>query len=439
MKRLIKKISILTACACLAGMVFVQPAFAAGGAYVSNTTIDVVEGETIYIAVGTENAAGSYVVTSSGGASANDSGWLDNQSAAVGIYGATVGSGVVTIKFDSLATYDYEELDGTTMDIYVNVIPAETQTQPDRGEEQTTTQPETTTAPPETTTTAPPETTTTAAPTTTATTAANKLQATYNGASCTVQSSLSGIELPAGFKEADGTYNGEKVRVLKFNDEITLYVLRSDADGKVYFLTYDEKSKQFTAPKTVVNDQKTYYLLDIPDSVQIPDTYEKKAVKIDNYEVQGIVSKDSDKQDLSYIRAMENGTAGYYSYNGKPSSLQRVPELDKVLSEASKSSADSEKTGLSKPVLIAIIAGGVIILGLIILMIILLVRKRRKNNDVYFDDDDYYYPDSYFTDGEDEDEDYESDINWDDFDSDFDDDDDPTDNTRDFSRSGRDR
>lgn len=383
MKTILKRISILTVCACLAGMVFVQTAFAAGGPYVSNTSIDVVEGETVYIAVGANNAAGAYSVSSSGNAAANGGGWLDNDTATIGIYGAAVGGGTVTIYFDSFATYDGDDLDGQSIEVYVNVIPADGgAAPPEKGEEEQTTEPETTTA-------APAE--------------ANKLQASYNGGNYLVQNDLTGIELPAGFQLAEGRYNGEKVKVLRFNDELTLYALRSEADGSILFLTYDEQSKQFLPPRTIVQNQSTYYLLDVPDTVKVPEGYQKKTIRINNFDVEAIVPVDSKNQDFAYVRAMVNGEAGYYSYDMKQGTFQRAPEFEALLKDSVKK---SENTGMSKTMLIAIIAGGVVILGLIIAIILVAARKRRKR---YHDDDDHY-PDSFFTDGPDEDEDPDPDF-----------------------------
>lgn len=392
MKKILKKISILTVCACLAGMVFVQTAFAAGGPYVSNTSIDVVEGETVYIAVGADNAAGSYSIYSSGNASANGGGWLDNDTATIGIYGAAVGGGTVTIYFDSFATYDGDDLDGQSIEVYVNVIPADGgAVPPEKGGEEQTPQEEQTTEP-ETTTAAP-------AP-------VNKLQTSYNGASYLIQNDLTGIELPAGFQVAEGRYNGEKVKVLRFNDELTLYALRSEADGSILFLTYDEKAKQFLPPRTIVQNQSTYYLLDVPDTVQLPEGYLKKVIRINNFDVNAIVPKDSSKQDFAYVRAMVNGEAGYYSYDMKQGTFQRAPEFEALLKGSTK---DTKKEGMSKTMLIAIIAGGVVILGLIVAIILVASRKRRRRHH----DDDDHYPDSFFTDGLDEEDDFDRDFDRD--------------------------
>lgn len=122
---MIKNIKKLTAgvfAALIASVgIFVFPVFASGGAYVSETSVTVNIGETTSVSIGVNNAAGFYVVSCSGCASASGSGWLDNESAVIDIYGTSAGDGRITITFPTLATYDEEDLDGTTLTVSVTV------------------------------------------------------------------------------------------------------------------------------------------------------------------------------------------------------------------------------------------------------------------------------------------------------------------------------
>ena len=105
-----KIIPAVLACVFLVSILPAVPAFAAGSVYVDQTYVEIEEGSTVTVLFTAQNAAGSYSVSSEGCASANGGGWLDNESVSIGIYGASVGSGSVTIYLNDFATYDEEEL-----------------------------------------------------------------------------------------------------------------------------------------------------------------------------------------------------------------------------------------------------------------------------------------------------------------------------------------
>lgn len=365
-----KRYIVIMLAACLASVIFAIPSYAAGGPYVSETNVDVAEGSTAYVSVGVENATGSYSVSSSGCASAHGSGWLDNEAVTIGIYGASVGSGTVTIYFDTLATYDEDNLDGSSISISVNVYEPEGGYTPDKGgddggtAEQKPAEEETTTADPN----------------------ADKLKVTVDGAEYTVLKDLASIELPKGFTEADGTYNGEKVKVLTFGKELTLYVLKKNDDGSIIFRTYNEKDKKFEAPKTLVQNKITYYLLDIPADEKAPEGYTAKDLKIGDYTIKGYVADAKNYEDFYYIRALTDGNAGYYSYDTKQGSIQRCVSLDEALNaneiikqmqeEADKAASKAAKT--AKLLKILLLAAAVVIVGLIVALIIVALKKKKN-------------------------------------------------------------
>ena len=361
-----KRIIGIMLAACLASVIFAVPAYAAGGAYVSDTYVEVAEGSTVYVSVGVDNATGSYSVSSSGCASANGSGWLDNETVTIGIFGASVGSGTVSVYFDTLATYDEDNLDGTSLSISVNVYTPDGGYTPDKGGEDggQQTEQETTTADPN----------------------ADKLKVTVDGAEYSVLKDLAGIELPKGFTEADGTYNGEKVRVLTFGKDLTLYVLKKTDDGSIIFRTYNEKDKKFETPKTLVQNKITYYLLDIPEGEKAPEGYTEKELKIGDYTIRGYVADSKTYEDFYYIRALSDGTAGYYAYDTKQGSIQRCMNLDEALNanelikqmqeEAEKAALKAAKT--EKLLKILLLVAAVIVVGLIVALIIVAAKKKKN-------------------------------------------------------------
>ncbi|MDO4735327.1 MAG: hypothetical protein Q4A51_08705, partial [Lachnospiraceae bacterium] len=222
--------------------------------------------------------------------------------------------------------------------------------------------------------------------TTTADPNADKLKVTVDGAEYSVLKDFAGIELPKGFTEADGTYNGEKVRVLTFGKDLTLYVLKKTDDGSIIFRTYNEKDKKFEAPKTLVQNKITYYLLDIPEGEKAPEGYTEKDLKIGDYTVKGYVADSKTYEDFYYIRALSDGTAGYYAYDTKQGSIQRCMSLDEALNanelikqmqeEAEKEALKAAKT--EKMLKILLLAAAVIVVGLIVALIIVAAKKKKN-------------------------------------------------------------
>ncbi|MDO4529591.1 MAG: hypothetical protein Q4B55_04200, partial [Lachnospiraceae bacterium] len=222
--------------------------------------------------------------------------------------------------------------------------------------------------------------------TTTADPNADKLKVTVDGAEYSVLKDFAGIELPKGFTEADGTYNGEKVRVLSFGKDLTLYVLKKTDDGSIIFRTYNEKDKKFEAPKTLVQNKITYYLLDIPEGEKAPEGYTEKDLKIGDYTVKGYVADSKTYEDFYYIRALSDGTAGYYAYDTKQGSIQRCMSLDEALNanelikqmqeEAEKEALKAAKT--EKMLKILLLAAAVIVVGLIVALIIVAAKKKKN-------------------------------------------------------------
>lgn len=356
--------------------VFTVPAFAAGGAYISDNYVEIAEGETAYISLGVDNAAGRYSISSSGSAAANGSGWLDNEAATVSIYGASAGSGTVTIVFDDLATYDEENLNGATLTVTVNVYTPETGAAPaDKGNEEVQTpaaQEETTTADP----------------------SLESRKVVLDNEEYVVLNDLTGVTAPNGFSEADGTYSGQPVRVFKYGEDLTLYALQKTADGSVVLKIFDDKTQNFKDPKTVQQNNRVYYLLDVPEGTELPEGFSAQTVKINGQEVNGLVSSDSSYKDFYFVRAMSEGSDGYYSYDVVENSIQRCMTLEfslnadarfAELEEAASKQAEETASRL-RLFKITLLAAAVVILGLVVTLIILGVKNRKMKQELEADD-----------------------------------------------------
>ena len=348
-----------------------MPVFAAGGAYADNYNVEVVEGETAYISFGVDNAAGSYEIYTTGTASANGSGWLDNESAMLGIFGGSAGDGTVTISFPSLATYDAENLDGTELLIYVHVVPREDGNGgQDKGQEDEKNETD-------------PKPQNQGNGTGTITDGRN---VTINGEAFTILNDLSGLERPEGFYEDTRLFNGEAVQVLKHEDILTLYVFKNKNNGSISLMTYDDISGDFEPAKILSRNGINYFLVDITQNDITPKGYHEDKSSIDDIDIKGYASDSPEYADFLYVRAVGNGDGGFYAYDRKQDSFQRCFSLDEQIrqeiqqNDPAEPETKPENSGSAKLKLLKILlaAAAVVIAGLLIWLIILITRNYKK-------------------------------------------------------------
>lgn len=351
-------ITVLFFMICLPGK-----SYAAGGAYVSDDYLEIAVGETVYISVGTNNAVGAYSVSSDGCVMANDGGFLDNEAATIGVYGSSEGDGGVTIYFSTLATYDEEELDGTSFYIPVHVYAPNggyTGDYGKSGEDVDYSYDEVTQV-------------------------SDKLNLWLYDEPYSVLTDLSLVEKPKGFTEADGTFEGEKVKTLNYGSEIVLYALWNHWTGDVILRTYDPSTQTFGEPATFKQNDRIYYLLKIPNGTEIPEGYQKTELTLNDNKVEALLSDKKGYEDIYYIYVMTDGQSGFYSYDKKEGSLQRTVELK----PAQEEEPQPEKTEVKKTSFfsnkILLIALGVAAVIIIILIIVLAVT-RKKYKDLTEDD-----------------------------------------------------
>ena len=360
--KLIKKLVTITLMAFLLVAFWPGKAYAYGGAYVSDTYLEIAVGETAYISIGTDNAAGSYSVSSSGSVMANDSGWLEEDAVTIGIYAASEGEGTVEIYFPTLATFDEEELDGTALYVNVHVYTPDGGYNGDYGKGLNDEPYENPEQPTE------------------------KLGVWIDDEPYSILTDLSEVEIPKGFTEADGMYAGEKVKTVTCGDDLVLYALWNHWDGSVIFRTYDEATKTFKEPDTVTQGNNTYYLLKMQEGTEITADFKEKEVTINGKTVKALVCETKGYEDFYYIYAMNNGNKSFYSYDQKENSMQRVV----TLKAAQEKEEAPEETPVQKSNLFSrrvfLIALGVAAV-IIIILIILLISARKRVREM--EDDDY--------------------------------------------------
>ena len=295
---------------------------------------------------------------------ANGGDFLDNDFKEVSIYGASEGYGEVYITFNDFATYDEDDLSGTTITVYVNVYAPDGGYTGDYGKSG--------------------DDWNAGYDYDDAAQGADKLNLWLLDEPYSVLTDLSDVEIPKGFTVADGTFEGEKVKTVNYGSEIVIYALWNHWNGDVIFRTYDPQTQEFGEPASFTQGGHTYYLLKLPAGTEITEGYRKKELTLNGNKVEALVSDTKGYEDFYYIYAMTDGEGSMYSFDQKEGSLQRVVELQATQEETQpeKAVVRQESFFNKKTFMIGACAAGVIIIVLLILLII----SRRKFKDLTEDD-----------------------------------------------------
>ena len=132
-----------------------------------------------------------------------------------------------------------------------------------------------------------------------------------NGVSYTILSKGSLETVPSGFSWSETTYNGEKIPCLVGVDGTLLLWLVSDSGKALY---YYDLNKQSLRPCYVYSlSAFSGMFLPFPDDFTCPSGYEKKTVKISEYEVEAYANpKNKDLPVLVYLVNSDGKTGIYY-------------------------------------------------------------------------------------------------------------------------------
>ena len=362
-KQVFIKTIVTLICVCIASISLSFTALADGSVDVSDYYLEIPLGESRNIMISASQAAGRCDLSTDGVISISDySCWVETGApVSITIFGNSVGSGNVYISLTDVVSEDSEQLYG---DYAINVVVFE----PDGGytgdygksgelpeyNYDDVTQ------------------------------VSDVLNLWLYDEPYSVLTDLSGVEKPKGFTEADGTFEGEKVKTLNYGSEIVLYALWNHWTGDVILRTYDPATQTFGEPASFKQGNNTYYLLKIPSGTEIPEGYTKTELTLNGNKVEALLSNKEGYEDIYYIYALNDGQSGFYSYDKKEGTLQRTLELKPAQEEEQPEKAEVKKPSIfsKKIFLIALGVAAVII----IILIILLSVTRKKYKDLTEDD-----------------------------------------------------
>lgn len=129
--------------------------------------------------------------------------------------------------------------------------------------------------------------------------------------SLTIEDDINEINVIAKTEDSNATVNGAGKQTIKTGDnKIELVVVADNGDEKNYTI-----SVKLEKPKTITVkvDNKDYTIINKLDEIDIPDSYKKDKIKIDNQEIEVLYS---DKTKLTLVALKdENGTISLFIYD----------------------------------------------------------------------------------------------------------------------------
>lgn len=205
-----------------------------------------------------------------------------------------------------------------------------------------------------------------------------------------IESELSDENAPIGYTKTEIAYNGTVVPV--YTDaasKMMLYSIKKDGAENADFYIYDVTDKKFKKIEYLQTADRFYLFAEMEENLSAPAGFFEKNIEIGDVQIKGFVYKNSLLSDFAVVYCYAEGKYGYYRYDKKENTLQRLPEFTPVVSQKVNSNINQNKPeskGLldkfssfkteAKVVIIAIIIAAISVIGLIILFIIYLFKRR---------------------------------------------------------------
>ncbi len=223
-----------------------------------------------------------------------------------------------------------------------------------------------------------------------------------------LQQAMGSISAPLGFTETETAFGGTVVKAFVSGDAKTLLYALADTEGKDAALyTYNSDKEQFEQFKYYQNGERLYIFVEADKKATAPKGFYKKMLEIGGIEVDAFGYEDSLLSDFAVVYCEVNGEGGYYRYDAKEGTMQRLPEFKPLKDSGSENSlstnADKEGgfikwfTEIPSNGRIILIAA-VIVLGCIIALVAFLVIRIVKNrkphddeNGLFIAEDGYDY------------------------------------------------
>jgi len=144
----------------------------------------------------------------------------------------------------------------------------------------------------------------------------------FNGQKLGVLNDYSKVDIPKGFEKSSSQIDNQEISILKSETMgISLIYLTDNENNAFYLFENGQVLRQY---ETIIINNKTYVLLNIPEDIEKQDGLVRQKVKIGDLEIEGWIFEDQNHQNYSVVYLMnEAGEKQLYSYEGTEGTLQK--------------------------------------------------------------------------------------------------------------------
>ena len=194
------------------------------------------------------------------------------------------------------------------------------------------------------------------------------------------------LEPPAGFTLSTATYGEKEVTAYKdaSGKTVLLYMIEAGGENGAFFLYENGKVESFAYISVA---DFTYIVKDVTE--EAPKGFYKSSYDLNGKSVACFKYEDGDLADFVVISAISpEGNVGYYSYDVKEKTVQRIVKFTGVASEKTD---EFEINPANKTIVVALLAIlAVLFILLIVVLILKVAKKKGKNIGSIFDSEDEY-------------------------------------------------
>lgn len=186
----------------------------------------------------------------------------------------------------------------------------------------------------------------------------------------------------AGFVVSSTMVGGVELPALQSETTKEIVVFANSADGtKSGYFTYNALTGAFSVYRIYNTSASRYVLLDIDSNIVLPKGYYKTNANVGGYDISVIKYENATFADFIIVYGEnQSGSKDYYRIDTRDNSIQRLPEFNAALQNASTMvngtvvSRFIALSNMEKLMVCAVLLAAVIIIALIVILIVKLVR-----------------------------------------------------------------
>ncbi len=209
-----------------------------------------------------------------------------------------------------------------------------------------------------------------------------------DGKNYTFTTEVVGLNVPEGYSSTTISYKDWEVLAFQSPNKKIVLVCLQDGESKNSWFIYKEETDEFLPYNEFSPNHNRYIILNVPDGVSIPATFQETEVTINGKKLKAYRTSDITDENIYILYAMNiDAEEGFYMYDSSEGTFLRYSGFSQSEVDSTATSTDStgdlpnategEDIGISKTILLYIIIG-VAVLAIILLGVLIGVAIKSK-------------------------------------------------------------